>query len=115
MNLVRGVALIGVATACCGAAPDAVNSLAEKSGGRVPIVGLPGGSITVQVPAKYAPLPFPKALEPWKVLPKVILPQPQFGNAGPGFIPTEIHAKTELIPIHWTATILPIHRPQVHF
>ena len=101
MNLVRGVALIGVAGACCGATPDSVNSLSEKSGGRVAIVGLPGGGLTVQLPAKFLPAPFPKALEPWKILPNAVWPKSQFENSVPMPIPTEITGHAELIPTQW--------------
>ncbi|MGN6369445.1 MAG: hypothetical protein ACTHN5_14395 [Phycisphaerae bacterium] len=48
-------------------------------------------------------------------MPKIVQAHPQFGNAGPGFIPTEIHAKTEFIPTHWpTVAILPINAPEAH-
>lgn len=115
MNLVRGVALIGVTAVCCGSAPETLNSLAEQSRSRVAIVGLPGGSLSVSVPAKMSPAPSPKAPAPWKFMPKIVQAHPQFGNAGPGFIPTEIHAKTEFIPTHWpTVAILPINAPEAH-
>ncbi len=103
MNLVRGVALIGVASACSGAgpAPDPLNSLSEKSGGRVAIVGLPGGGVSIGVPAKLSPFVLPKLLDP-RGWPLQVTPKPDAaGNRGAIPIPTHFSGHAELIPTQW--------------
>jgi hypothetical protein len=98
MNLVRGVALIAMVGVCGAApAPDPVNSLAEKSGSRVPIVGMPGGGITLQAPVTLVLYAAPKGGDAASV--RGLTPYaPPASRSGGGLIPTEIHAKTELIP-----------------
>jgi hypothetical protein len=105
MNLVRGVALIGVAGACCGTgpAPDLVNTLAEKSGGRIAIAGLPGGWSSVPAPAKFAPFVLPK---PARIAPP---------DHGAMLIPTQFSARAELIPTQWPpASAILCDQPTAH-